>query len=59
MTGRLFAALRDRGTIVTGIDNSARMLELARRRLGDDADLQMGELSSPPPFPDEAFALRP
>ena len=37
-SGPLFAALRDRGAIVTGFDKSAGMLELARRRLGDGAD---------------------
>ena len=51
----LFAALRDRGAIVTGIDKSAGMLEQARRRLGDDADLQVAELGSPLPFPDDTF----
>ena len=54
-SGPLFAALRDRGAIVTGIDKSAGMLELARRRLGDDADLRVAELGSPLPFPDGAF----
>jgi SAM-dependent methyltransferase len=49
------AALRDRGAIVTGIDKSAGMLEQARRRLGDDADLQVAELGSPLPFPDGTF----
>src|SRR6185437_1066243 len=34
-SGPLFAALRDRGAVVTGFDSSATMLELARRRLGD------------------------
>lgn len=53
--GALIAALRDRGAVVTGIDKSARMLELARRRLGDDADLQVAELGVPLPFPDETF----
>jgi SAM-dependent methyltransferase len=53
--GPLFAALRDRGAIVTGIDQSARMVQLARRRLGDDADLQVAELGSPLPFPDGTF----
>jgi SAM-dependent methyltransferase len=47
--------LRDRGAIVTGIDSSAGMLELARRRLGDDARLQQADLKSPLPFPDNAF----
>jgi ubiquinone/menaquinone biosynthesis C-methylase UbiE len=34
-SGPLSAALRDRGAVVTGIDASAGMLALARRRLGD------------------------
>jgi ubiquinone/menaquinone biosynthesis C-methylase UbiE len=46
-SGPLFAALRDRGAIVTGFDKSAGMLELARRRLGDDADLRVAELGRP------------
>jgi SAM-dependent methyltransferase len=54
-SGPLFAALRDRGANVTGIDNSAGMLKLARRRLGDDADLRAAELGSPLPFPDDTF----
>ena len=54
-SGPLFAALRDRGAIVTGFDKSAGMLELARRRLGDDADLQVADLGRPLPFPDGAF----
>ena len=54
-SGPLSAALRDRGAIVTGIDRSAGMLEQARRRLGDDADLQVAELGSPLPFPDGTF----
>ena len=54
-SGPLMAALRDRGAIVTGFDKSAGMLKLARRRLGDDADLQAADLGSPLPFPDGAF----
>ena len=54
-SGPLFAALRDRGAVVTGFDSSAGMLKLARRRLGDDADLQLADLGSPLPFPDAAF----
>ena len=54
-SGPLFAALRDRGAIMTGFDSSAGMLELARRRLGDDADLQVADLGSPLPFSDGAF----
>ena len=54
-SGPLFAALRDRGALVTGIDKSAGMLRLARRRLGEDADLKVAELGSPLPFPDGTF----
>ena len=53
--GPLSAALRDRGAIVTGFDSSTGMLELARRRLGADADLHVADLDSPLPFPDGAF----
>jgi SAM-dependent methyltransferase len=53
--GPLLAALRDRGAIVTGFDKSAGMLEQARQRLGDDADLQVAELGRPIPFPDDTF----
>ena len=48
-SGPLFAALRDRGAIVTGFDKSAGMLELARRRLGGDADLHVADLGRPLP----------
>jgi SAM-dependent methyltransferase len=53
--GPLFAALRDRGAVVSGFDQSAGMLAQARRRLGDDADLRVADLADPLPFPDEAF----
>jgi SAM-dependent methyltransferase len=53
--GPLFAALRDRGALVTGIDASAGMLEVARRRLGPDADLRVADLAEPLPFADAAF----
>ena len=46
--GPLFAALRDRGAIVTGFDTSTGMLEQARRRLGDGADLQVATPVSGP-----------
>ena len=54
-SGPLFAALRDRGAIVTGIDKSAGMLKLARRRLGDSAALHPADLGSSLPFPDGSF----
>ncbi|MBR8742480.1 class I SAM-dependent methyltransferase [Nocardiopsis sp. MG754419] len=53
--GPLAAALRDRGAEVTGIDGSAAMLDLARRRLGDDTDLREVDLRDPLPFADGAF----
>ncbi|MFJ8912604.1 class I SAM-dependent methyltransferase [Amycolatopsis sp. NPDC102389] len=53
--GPLFEALRDRGAIVTGFDSSAKMVELARKRLGDDADLRVADIGDPLPFPDGAF----
>jgi len=54
-SGPLFAALRNRGAIVTGFDKSAAMVELARRRLGDGADLHVADLGGPLPFPDGTF----
>jgi SAM-dependent methyltransferase len=54
-SGPLSAALRDRGAVVTGLDSSAGMLELARRRLGPGADLRLADLGSPLPFCDGAF----
>ncbi len=54
-SGALFAALRDRGADVTGIDSSVGMLDEARRRLGADADLRVADLAAPLPFPDGAF----
>lgn len=53
--GPLFEALRDHGAIVTGADPSAKMLELARKRLGEGAALQQADLNDPLPFPDDAF----
>ncbi|WP_442874409.1 class I SAM-dependent methyltransferase [Amycolatopsis sp. NBC_00438] len=54
-SGPLFAALRDRGALVTGSDRSAGMVAQARQRLGDDADLRVADLADPLPFPDDAF----
>jgi ubiquinone/menaquinone biosynthesis C-methylase UbiE len=53
--GPLSAALRDRGAVVTGVDASAGMLALARRRLGDGVDLRVADLGDPLPFDDGAF----
>jgi SAM-dependent methyltransferase len=54
-SGPLFAALRDRGATVTGIDSSTKMLELAGQRLGAGADLRLADVGRPLPFPDGAF----
>lgn len=54
-SGPLFEALHERGADVTGIDSSAGMLALARRRLGDGAKLTAAELGYPLPFPDSTF----
>ncbi|GAA2820044.1 class I SAM-dependent methyltransferase [Streptomyces showdoensis] len=53
--GPLTAALRDRGALVTGMDASAGMLALARRRLGDAVPLHVADLRDPLPFADGAF----
>ena len=54
-SGPAAAALRERGAIVTGIDSSAAMLELARQRLGADVDLRVADLAQPLPFADGVF----
>ncbi len=53
--GPIAVKLRDQGATVAGFDSSAAMLELARRRLGDDADLRVADLSRPLPYPGGAF----
>ncbi|MBB6119997.1 class I SAM-dependent methyltransferase [Nocardiopsis algeriensis] len=54
-SGPLSAELSGRGALMTGIDSSARMIELARKRLGDDADLHVLDISGKLPFPDGRF----
>jgi ubiquinone/menaquinone biosynthesis C-methylase UbiE len=54
-SGPLSAALRDRGAVVTGIDASAGMLALARRRLGDGVALHVVDLRDRLPFDDGTF----
>jgi SAM-dependent methyltransferase len=44
-SGRLLATFATRGVAVTGIDVSPRMLELARERLGADADLHVADMT--------------
>src|SRR5215212_9772692 len=54
-SGPLSAALLVKGAIVTGFDGSPAMVELARQRLGENAELHVADLSQPLPFPDGAF----
>lgn len=54
-SGPLAAALRARGAVVTGFDSSAVMVDLARKRLGEDADVQVADLSAPLPFAKGSF----
>ena len=54
-SGALSEALRAKGALVTGFDSSPVMVELARQRLGEDADLQVADLSLPLPFAEGAF----
>ncbi len=54
-SGPLTAAMRDKGAVVTGIDASAGMVDLARQRLGEGADLRVADLAAPLPFADGEF----
>ncbi|GAB5406497.1 MAG: class I SAM-dependent methyltransferase [Aureliella sp.] len=53
--GAYHALLKQRGAEVISVDASDRMLELARERLGNDADLRRMDLSKPLPFDDDSF----
>lgn len=53
--GPLSARLRDRGAIVSGFDSSSAMVALARKRLGEDADLRVATLGEPLPYDDASF----
>jgi SAM-dependent methyltransferase len=50
-------ALRAKDAVVCGFDLSPAMVELARRRLGEDAELGVADLGAPLPYPDNAFDL--
>lgn len=54
-SGPLSAALRAKGAVVTGFDASAAMVDLARQRLGEEADLHVADLAEPLPFADAEF----
>ena len=40
---------------MTGVDGSHAMIEIARRRLGDDVPLSVADLAERLPFPDDSF----
>lgn len=54
-SGPLSAALRAKGAIMTGLDGSPAMVELARQRLGDEVPLHVADLAKPLPFANDAF----
>lgn len=54
-SGPLSAELLSRGAHVSGVDASAAMVDLARRRLGEGVDLRVADLGAPLPFEDAAF----
>lgn len=53
--GPLMKALLERGAEVRGFDSSQAMLELARRKIGDGAELVVADLGLRLPFADSAF----
>ncbi|GAA2987634.1 Methyltransferase domain-containing protein [Actinokineospora diospyrosa] len=53
--GAVAEALRDKGAVVAGFDRSAKMVELAGKRLGDDVDLRVADIGQPLPYPGRAF----
>lgn len=54
-SGPLAAALRARGAALTAFDGSPAMVELARRRLGDEVPVSVADLAEPLPFADDSF----
>lgn len=56
-SGAHAAALLDRGAILTGVDSSAGLLEIAKRRLEGRARLLVADLNEPMPFEDGSFDL--
>jgi ubiquinone/menaquinone biosynthesis C-methylase UbiE len=56
--GAMSALLADRGAAVVGVDVSERLVEIARRDLGDRAEFHVADVGSPMPFlEDESFDL--
>ena len=55
-TGSLLALLKEAGLRVAGADISTKMIELARKRHGDEADLRVAD-SEHLPWEDSSFSL--
>lgn len=53
--GPLSEKLVERGARVSGFDQSAAMVEIARGRLGDTVDLRVADLADPLPYDDDSF----
>lgn len=53
--GPLAELLVQRGASVSGFDQSNAMVDIARRRLGDTAELRVADLTDPLPFDDDSF----
>lgn len=55
-TGSLLALLREAGLKVAGVDISSEMVEMARKRLGEEADLRVADSESLP-WADGSFSF--
>ena len=55
-TGTNLELFAEAGCVVSGLDLSPSMVDLARRKLGDRADLRLGDAADMP-FPDNSFDL--
>ncbi|MGV2960268.1 class I SAM-dependent methyltransferase, partial [Glutamicibacter sp. AGC13] len=53
--GPLSEQLMSRGASVSGFDTSRAMVDLARQRLGEDADLKVATLGEKLPYADNSF----
>lgn len=56
-SGPLLKALQDRGASVKGFDASKAMIDLARKRLGEHAELSVADLAQPLAYADRSFDL--
>jgi ubiquinone/menaquinone biosynthesis C-methylase UbiE len=56
-SGALTEALRAKDAVVSGFDLSPAMVDLARQRLGEDADVRVADLGAPLPYLDDRFDL--